>query len=352
MDTASVHVDDLWPYVLTLLPKDLDEMAREHQALVRCRGVPDAAALLRMILAYGVTDLSLKDVAAWAYATGVAQVSGPALFYRVRDAESFLCALLARVLAEHIASPGARGLRLRIVDATVLTGPGARGTQWRAHVLADPDTGKFTRVQITDAHEGEGYGLHTIQPGDVVLGDRGYAHARGIGWVHDHQGYVVARANPHTIRLCTGDRTVLNPLAEKDKVPAVGLHSFAIVIPIPPVRRTRSHKRWPLSKAVAWIQARLLAARTRSGEIIWVLTTLPHDVASDEQVMDLYRIRWQVELLFKRLKSLLGLNRLPSRQGPTARSWLLARFLAAALTQELVQPSGRFSPWGYNLRDP
>jgi len=64
----------------------------------------------------------------------------------------------------------------------------------------------------------------------------------------------------------------------------------------------------------------------------------------------LYRLRWQIELLFKRLKSLLHLDALPSREGPTAKSWMLARLTAAALAQRLVQPAGPLSPWGYVLR--
>ena len=64
----------------------------------------------------------------------------------------------------------------------------------------------------------------------------------------------------------------------------------------------------------------------------------------------LHRLRWQIELLFKRLKSLLHLDTLPSRQGPTAKSWMLARFLAAALAQRLVEPNGPLSPWGYEIR--
>ena len=66
--------------------------------------------------------------------------------------------------------------------------------------------------------------------------------------------------------------------------------------------------------------------------------------------MQLYRLRWQIELFFKRLKSLLHLDALPSRRGPTAKSWMLARLLAAALAQRLVQPAGPLSPWGYQLR--
>jgi len=90
--------------------------------------------------------------------------------------------------------------------------------------------------------------------------------------------------------------------------------------------------------------------QTRAGEVIWLLTTLPAAAATPRRVLELYRLRWQIELLFKRLKSLLHLDQLPSRQGPTAKSWMLARFLAAALAQQLLDPAGTLSPWGYALR--
>jgi len=189
-----------------------------------------------------------------------------------------------------------------------------------------------------------------VSPGEVVLGDRGYARARGIGAVAQRGAAVVVRVNPHAIRLCRPDRTVLHVLEEAHRVGPTGAMTWDIVVPIPPETATRSHKSWPLSRAVDWVPARLLAARTRRNEVIWVLTTLPADRATPAQGMDLYRLRWQVELLFKRLKSLLHLDALPSRQGPTARSWILARLLGAALAQKLVPPSGAFPPWGYRLR--
>src|SRR6266853_2489702 len=98
MPGLSLH-EEQWEYVRTLLPADLEASARRTKALVRCRNVPDAAALIRMALAYAVTDLSLKDVAAWASALDVAQISGPGLFYRLRQAEGWLEQVLGRVLA-------------------------------------------------------------------------------------------------------------------------------------------------------------------------------------------------------------------------------------------------------------
>jgi hypothetical protein len=303
-----------------------------------------------MALAYAVSDLSLKDVAAWARGQGLAEITGPGLFYRLREAEVWLQELLAKTLADAVCC-GPAGLRLRIVDATVVNGPGATGTEWRAHVQVDPATGKFLSVELTDDSAGEGLARHPFRVGDVVLGDRAYATARGLEAVKTAQADVVVRLNPHTLRLCSVSRQRIQILDEV--IPSIGEKTFDLLVPIPPEEwkhgKSKSHKPWPLGKAKAWIEVRVVAARTRPGHVIWVLTTLPATSLSGPQVLELYRLRWQIELLFKRLKTLLHLDTLPSRRGPTARSWMLARFLAAALAQKLLDPSGALSPWGYEV---
>lgn len=348
MKQPSLH-QEVWPYVATLLPRDLEHSARASRALVRCRNVPNAEALIRLALAYAVSDLSLKDVAAWAHAMGVAEITGPGLFYRLREAEGWLQEVLAATLQEEVRpSPMGVTARVRIVDATVITGPGSKGTDWRAHVLVDPTTGCLRSVEVTDLHGGESYSRWDPSRGELLVGDQGYARARGIAAVRKAGAHVVVRLTPQTIRLCTPDRHVLAvpPLARD--VPPVGPAEWPVLVPVPP--QGQGHW-WPLSKAQDWIPARLVAARTKSGEVIWLLTTLAEEALSAVEALRLYRLRWQVELAFKRLKSLLHLDTLPSRQGPTAKSWLLARLLAAALAQRLAQPAGPFSPWGYELHE-
>ena len=73
-----------------MLPRDLEESARDYDALVRRKKVPNAIALMRMELAYALSDLSIKDVAAWASASGVSEITGPAFFYRFRDSKTWL----------------------------------------------------------------------------------------------------------------------------------------------------------------------------------------------------------------------------------------------------------------------
>jgi len=349
MPSLPLHEDREWLYVRTLLPADLEESAKATSALVRCRNVPDAAALMRMALAYAVSDLSLKDVAAWASSMNLAEISGPGLFYRLREAEAWLARVLAQTLQQQV-NRGPAGWRLRVVDATVINGPGATGTDWRAHVLIDPSTGGFRAVELTDDKGGEGLARHRIEADEVVLGDRAYATARGVHAVRTAGAHVVVRLNPHTLRVCDQTRRQMSLLANEQDAPKVGAVEYQIIIPIPPERKSKSHKTWDSAKAIAWVPARAIAARTRNHEVIWILTTLDSTQLPALAAMHLYRLRWQIELLFKRLKSLLHLDTLPSRQGPTAKSWMLARFLAAALAHRLVQPSGPLSPYGYELR--
>ncbi len=67
-----------------------------------------------------------------------------------------------------------------------------------------------------------------------------------------------------------------------------------------------------------------------------VLTSLPETVPAAE-LLDACRLRWQVELAFKRLKSLLGLDRLPAKNRDLARSWLLAHLILARLIDDTRQ---------------
>jgi len=285
---------------------------------------------------------------AWASALDVAQITGPGLFYRLRESEVWLEQVLGQVLGAQVPQ-AAGGWPVRVVDATVINGPGKKPVQWRAHVQTDPATGGFRAVELTDDSGGEKLGRHHFRPGEVVLGDRAYATARGVHAVRRAEAHVIARFNPGNLRTCDAQRQRILLVEKEREIPVVGVVEYSVTIPVPP-EPTKSHKSWNSAKAIAWIPARAIAARTRAGEVIWILTTFDASQLPAIAVMGLYRLRWQIELLFKRLKSLLHLDTLPSREGPTAKSWMLARLIAAGLAQRLVQPSGPLSPWGYQLQ--
>uniref|UniRef100_I2Q3H2 Transposase family protein n=1 Tax=Desulfovibrio sp. U5L TaxID=596152 RepID=I2Q3H2_9BACT len=351
MEAKQIFDDSAWAYVLTLLPPDLEETAAETKALRRRRHVPNAAALMRMALAYAVSDLSLKDIAAWATSSHIAKVTAPALFYRLRKAEDWFKVVLAKLLSDETTNHLVPGYKIRAVDGTVINGPGAADIDWRVHLLCDPITGKFVSAEITDKFTAEGLARHSFNPGEIVLGDRMYATARGIHAVRANNAHVLVRLNPYTLKICSENKEIIAVLDQESQVPEIGIKEWKVLIPVPPDKNGKNQKQWPLSKAIDWMPARIFAARTKTKKVIWILTTLSDTEVSAITALKLYRLRWQIELLFKRLKSLLHFDSLPSQQGPTAKSWILARLLAAALAQKLVDPAGALSPWGYGLHE-
>ncbi len=339
--------DRNWRFIESLLPKDINETALECKALIRCRNVPDALSLLRMYLLYVTYDLSFKDAAALISTSGLTTISGPSLFDRFRVSGEWLKRLLTQLLQNTVhAAP--IGMRLRIVDATVITGPGAVGTEYRAHVIFDPFSATITSVDVTDASGGEGLGRHPVDARDLFVGDRAYSTAKGIASISDRGGYVLTRLNAYTIRICDQQKKVISLLSRENEIPETGAVTYNLMLPIPP-ETIVAKKSWKLEDAASWIPVRVIAARTRENKVIWLITTAPKEMLTGEQAAEVYRIRWQIELQFKNLKSILNLDELKSRQGPTAVPWILGKFVAAALMQKLADKDGVLSPYGYQI---
>jgi IS4 transposase len=75
-----------------------------------------------------------------------------------------------------------------------------------------------------------------------------------------------------------------------------------------------------------------------------LVTSLPSHGYKAQDILAVYRLRWQIELAFKRLKSLLHIDRLPTRTEPTSRSWLHAHLVLALLCDDLSQDFLESSP--------
>jgi len=80
--------------------------------------------------------------------------------------------------------------------------------------------------------------------------------------------------------------------------------------------------------------------------MVW--TSLPATTPANE-VLEFYRCRWQIELSFKRMKSILGLGHLPKKDPASARAWLHGKLLTSLLVERIIQAANAFSPWGYRV---
>src|SRR5690554_4723135 len=138
MPISSPHEDGGWAEILARLSSDIDlaATARETKAFVRPRGVPDAASLLRLAMAYATGGMGLRTTAAWAENAGVARLSDVSLLDRLRNSAEWIELLWQSLLARLIRPAPMPGLDLavRLIDATTISSPRSQGADWRLHM--------------------------------------------------------------------------------------------------------------------------------------------------------------------------------------------------------------------------
>ena len=348
--------DDDWRLVLARIadPDALDASARAHGALKRRREVRDGQTLLRLALAYGPGGQSLRGEAAWAEASGVAALSDVALLKRLRASADWLDVLcgaqLAR-LAEGAAPAGDAPRCLRLVDGTRIAGPGGRA--WRLHLAYDLPAGRLRHLELTDIHGAEALERAPVAPGEIRLADRVYARPDGLRHELSAGGDLIVRLSWKSLRLldragapfdltaflaaCPADGAAAAVWVGKARGGAtwqpLALRLIAIRKPKAARRKSRERARRASRRNGTRLDARTLAA----ADYLLLLTSLPAERYPAQAVAGLYRLRWQIELAVKRLKSLLHIDRLPAKDPQLARTWLTAHLLAALAIEGLCQ---------------
>jgi hypothetical protein len=220
-------------------------------------------------------------------------------------------------------------------------------------------------VDLTDVTGGETLARFPVHPQEILIGDRGYAHRRGFRSVIDAHAHFIVRLNWQNMPLQHPDGKSFDLLKALRSLPEAepAEHDVTVApssrprLPALPARLVAVRKSEAAAEAA---RKKVLQERRRRGKgldphslesagYVFVLTSLPADALSAMEVLELYRFRWQVELAFKRLKSLLQLSALPARDPPLARSFLFAKLLAALLVEDFTDKFLAFFPWGYRL---
>lgn len=349
-----------WKYLLSMLPKglDLEETARANGALVLPRVIRDAETLLRVILAYCCCGLSFQETSFWAAGQGLGCLSKIAVRQRVKQAAPWLGHLLQAVLIERAGSLAQAGARLRLVDATTVSIPGSQGTDWRVHVGFDLGSLSIDSLEVTGAEGGETYSRFKVKEQEVLIGDRGYAHRRGLWSVVQSGGHFLVRLNWQNLPLQSlqGEPfdlfKALRQARENEAIEFAVQTAPKRGIPTMPARlvvlrksdRAAEDARCKLLKE-AKKKGRQVHPRTlEAAAYIFVLTSVPERILATAQVLETYRFRWQIEMAFKRFKEILPLRRVPVKDPALAKTYLAANLLLALLTEDLARTFLAFPP--------
>jgi hypothetical protein len=371
-----IGLGDDWQLVESLLPARWMDKARELGAFRRARGIADARALLRVMLIHLADGCGLRETATRASLAGIAEVSDVALLKRLRSCGAWFewMARELRASPELLApwpSMGSilGGRALRVVDGSVVAEPGVTGSKWRLHYSITLPQLHCEEVILSSSDDGETLKRFSVCPGDIFMADRGYAHPGGIAHVLHGGGDVIVRMNLITLPLQdprTGERLDVLKCVRRLRIGQADHWPAAVVIKGSRAAGTQDHiisgRLCAVRKtavAAKKSQQRVTRESQRNGtkvqpqtleaaKYVLVFTTLANEIAAAD-VMEIYRLRWQIELEFKRLKSLIQLGHLKKHDEQAARSWLQGKLLVALLIARLIAHAERVSPWGYEI---
>lgn len=342
---------DLWETeVVPHLPADLEEQARILGAFQRRRALASATSLLRALLASVLVTTSLQHLACWAVVAEVATISCPAWHKRLLRSRAWLEWLLAELLfappshAQGRLFPHAKG-NILLVDATCLGQDGGTGDDWRLHTAYNFTVGRLAQVRLTDTSGGEHLGYYRLKAGDIVVADNGYGYRRSVALARIQQAHVVIRVRPATFPFEQADGQVVDVVTHlrRADAPVLDLSGWctdttgeryrvrlvAAKLPKAQAQEAQRRARRNAQKHGRNVQAQTLLV---AGWVV-VITTLPAEDWQAEAVLRLYRVRWQIERLFKRMKSILHLASLRGRTAASIEVSLLALLVAWALQE-------------------
>lgn len=346
--------------ITELLPEGWEEASRETGAFGRSRKIKNPEELLRLNLLYLTNGGSFGKTSAMLKLTEGNSLNKTAVYERVQksaDWLKWLCLNLSRQEG-FLASPPEwlADRRVSIVDASDESKPGSNGADYRLHYMVELFTLGLVEMYLTKSNEGEKITRYSkIGKQDIIIGDRAYGTLKGIAHVKAHEADFLFRLRANAFQLYDrlGNKIALEQeLCDLEEGETVSLNLFykegksLVPIRICAIGKSKEAQEKGIRNIkksnTKKMRGKVSPLQEVFNRFIVVVTSLPGEI-STENVMELYRMRWEIELVFKRFKSIFHYDEMPSKNEETVLAWFYGKLLVAAICETLVN-KGRFSP--------
>lgn len=370
MDTGrALRVADDFEYLVSFLPAGWEAKAKELGALRRRRGVRDARTLLRVLLIHLAEGCSLRETAVRARQGKLADLSDVAVMDRLRLAGNWLCWMSGELMKTWVQRQPSSVFRgrwnIRVVDATRVKEPGPTGSSWCVYYCVDLPTLRCQELLVLDkSGNGETFSKYKVQPNDLFVGDRVYGTAPSVAHVLDGAGDVLVRFAWSQLPLWVTETEPFDLLGHLRSLEGTQIGDWDVLLKhggrsrpgrVCALRKSRQaaeQARRKLKRVAQKHGTQTQPETLETAGYVFVFTSVDRTSLPATATLEMYRGRWQIELVFKRLKSLLGFGHLRKKDPEGARSWLHGKLLVALLIEALIARGETLSPWGYPIGEP
>jgi len=349
--------------LLDLLPQDYESQCFETKAMQRKREIKTPKDLMMLILIYLTQGCSLLEISNYADMMGIAKISAVAFMKRFAKCRKWLERIVSQLrpgcLVDYDKSRCLQGYRIIALDASTVTDAGAVKRLWRLHYAIDLFEMKSLQYRITDDKTGESLTNFAVEKGDIVIADRAYGSKKSIEHCLASGGDFIFRLKSEAFRLYDEHKNRLNLPGFLEGLSEGSEAEITVHIESSDKKLIKCRVCWVKKSEEAIKQSRRKINRLdskrqvktnekakRFNDYIVVITSLPASISATD-ILSLYRLRWQVELYFKRLKSIMGFGELPKKKDDGIMAWLNGKLMIALLLEKTIAEAASFSPADY-----
>ena len=353
-----------WEGVCKYLPAGWEEQAFDLGAMSYVRKF-GPETLLQTCLLHLAGPTSLRQTAAYAKLTGLAEVSSIAFHKRFKKTGAWFQWMAEQIMKmnlERESTPADTEKRqMRIIDATTIQPPGSLGTGWRLHYAIQLPSKLCSQFLVTDSTVGESLTHFEIQRADLVIADRGYAHPKDVAHVVAGEGDVLVRMNLIDLPIRDESGQRIDLLAQLKGLRPGRIREIegyviykkqrilgrvcALRLSKEQAQKARKH----VIKRAAKNRSKIRPETLEAAKYLLLFTTVPSWEMGARKIVRLYPNRWQVETSFKQCKSVFGLGQLPNKDPQTAQAWIHGKLLISFLVRAMSSDPESFPPGGFQV---
>ncbi|MBQ8086859.1 MAG: IS4 family transposase [Clostridia bacterium] len=349
--------------LLRLMPEGYEEACYRTKAIIRNRGIKNPNDLMMLVLFHLLTGCSLNEISEISKLARLGELSDVAFMKRFSNCTEWFKWILTvlqdknRQVILYTLPERLKQYRILAVDASDVSEKGRSGRIYRLHFALDIIQMHAALYSITSNKTGEHLRNFALSKDDLVLADRAYSNVSGIEYCIEKGCQFVLRMRINSFKPYDKDGNKIDLLSYMKEKEQGELYAFARkergenAGELYPVRICFKRKpkdaidstRTKMKQKEARKQLEFAPETYDFNEYMVVVTSIGHDISAEE-VLDLYRYRWQVELYFKRLKSILDYGELPKKSEKSIFAWLNGKLMIALLIESMIG-NASFSPF-------
>ena len=355
MEEQKTNVDEL----IKRLPQGYEQACMDTKAIERKREIKNPADLIKLVLLYLTGGFSQIEMSVISQELGIANISDTAFLKRFAKCKNWILWIISQIIPmpiiEYEIPHSFKNYIITALDASDVTEKGRSGRTFRLHYVFDIIKMCSLSYRITSQKVGETLLNFDIKKNWLILADRIYGTLTGIEYCLKSGANFIFRLKYNAFKLYDKDGNeldLLNKLREitndtaRDievyvKLATLGLTKLricAIRIPDEKLEKVERRNKHRDSKKQQTTSPQAL----EMSKYVVVINALPYIITAKD-IISLYRFRWQVEIYFKRLKSIMDFGNVPLRREDSIYTWLNGKLMVSLLIEQMISEVS-FSP--------